>query len=172
MAPPAIVSFQSTPHFSSEANLEMFLIGLNEVEVSIHASLQQRGERFSPMPGRMPNCFNPRLTSAARRTGNLSPTVGVGDVSIHASLQQRGEPRHVAENLCCRRFNPRLTSAARRTRLSSSRCILKTSFNPRLTSAARRTLSLSRMRSGALCFNPRLTSAARRTLPVFPSPDF
>ena len=84
--------FQSTPHLSSEANLLL------------------------PPPLRVKAGFNPRLTSAARRT-----------------MRRRSWPRPALS------FNPRLTSAARRTGSKSSRCKSRWSFNPRLTSAARRT---------------------------------
>jgi len=61
--------------------------------------------------------FNPRLTSAARRT---TPLIRFGltiAVSIRASLQQRGELKEQEPiELLKWRFNPRLTSAARRTR--------------------------------------------------------
>ncbi len=38
-------------------------------------------------------CFNPRLTSAARRTSALRASYASVEVSIRASLQQRGEHR-------------------------------------------------------------------------------
>ncbi len=63
-----MMEFQSAPHFSSEANL--------------HA------ERLSISTWR----FNPRLTSAARRTPSSHPNARRLNVSIRASLQQRGEP--------------------------------------------------------------------------------
>src|SRR6266508_4280495 len=108
--------------------------------------------------------FNPRLTSAARRTRTL----------LMSSL----------DNIC---FNPRLTSAARRTEGVKSEPGSWIGFNPRLTSAARRTSErnlheyqqwevsihaspqrqgervVSRDRRHPGGFNPRLTSAARRT---------
>src|SRR6266540_4051405 len=60
--------------------------------------------------------FNPRLTSAARRT-DLFLDLDERIVSIRASLQQRGElSRRIFRRSDARRFNPRLTSAARRTR--------------------------------------------------------
>src|SRR6266511_3050720 len=61
--------------------------------------------------------FNPRLTSAARRTDWSVAKGRTCLVSIRASLQQRGEPSRFHD--FCRPadcgFNPRLTSAARRT---------------------------------------------------------
>jgi len=60
--------FQSAPHFSSEANP-----GMED---------QMRREQG----------FNPRLTSAARRTQELGSRIAEFEVSIRASLQQRGEP--------------------------------------------------------------------------------
>src|SRR6266545_4103608 len=60
--------------------------------VSIHASLQQRGEHDSAGRSiRTTHCFNPRLTSAARRTLLIAGLRIKQNVSIHASLQQRGE---------------------------------------------------------------------------------
>src|SRR5215471_17291614 len=109
--------FQSAPHFSSEANV------------------RSGGNLESGLPR-----FNPRLTSAARRTTPKEP-------------EKPPKPS----------FNPRLTSAARRTPASASYLPLTTRFNPRLTSAARRTRRRSLNRSLTLSFNPRLTSAARRT---------
>src|SRR6266540_1849180 len=42
--------------------------------VSIRASLQQRGEPWTKsFPSKKRKCFNPRLTSAARRTRSLFP---------------------------------------------------------------------------------------------------
>src|SRR6266542_4257828 len=155
--------FQSTPHFSSEANLTFKPV-----------AILKRG-------------FNPRLTSAARRTS--------GQASHQHALRFQSTPHFSSEANSVfdswrhksKRFNPRLTSAARRTAErdgsgSADRC-----FNPRLTSAARRTpgkwvnqkgfemfqstphfsseANLSRMRVELRrsSFNPRLTSAARRT---------
>src|SRR6266540_3482219 len=68
--------FQSAPHFSSEANA------------------------FRTFGLLLSHGFNPRLTSAARRT---LPTI--------------------AEQILYRRFNPRLTSAARRTCHAVSFCV-------------------------------------------------
>src|SRR6266540_2664564 len=61
--------FQSAPHFSSEANPLTIRFKSRGIRVSIRASLQQRGERRSPEWARqIRKSFNPRLTSAARRT--------------------------------------------------------------------------------------------------------
>ncbi len=86
------------------------------INVSIRASLQQRGELRSPRGRRRARCFNPRLTSAARRTDSYADYDLDVKVSIRASLQQRGErnPRN-RFSPGMRSFNPRLTSAARRT---------------------------------------------------------
>src|SRR6266511_1648740 len=68
----------------------------NRLDVSIRASLQQRGELVISFRFRIGvGGFNPRLTSAARRTF----------VRIHRFSPMAG-------------FNPRLTSAARRTPLA------------------------------------------------------
>ncbi len=62
-------------------------------------------------------CFNPRLTSAARRTRIRAYYEHKYRVSIRASLQQRGERHGIEEQRrLVSSFNPRLTSAARRTR--------------------------------------------------------
>jgi len=118
--------FQSAPHFGSEANhLVCVAEDVDSARVSIRASLRQRGE---PELSYSSTCldvrFNPRLTSAARRTAQLGGTgAGTTFVSIRASLRQRGEPirsgRHAYNT---RRFNPRLTSAARRTSRSAAMC--------------------------------------------------
>src|SRR6266508_3474238 len=60
--------FQSAPHFSSEANIAVQSVMPCSWWVSIRASLQQRGERVEPAESAERNSFNPRLTSAARRT--------------------------------------------------------------------------------------------------------
>src|SRR6266545_4375517 len=61
--------FQSTPHLSGEANeITPRACGCGIV-VAIHASPQRRGERASRYGSRRTiSRFNPRLTSAARRT--------------------------------------------------------------------------------------------------------
>src|SRR6266540_982320 len=61
--------FQSAPHFSSEANPGRKVFLPRKGNVSIRASLQQRGE-----------------------PGSCSLNSGGTTVSIRASLQQRGEP--------------------------------------------------------------------------------
>src|SRR6266545_3622440 len=110
------VTFQSAPHFSSEAN------------VIIRRSIGETG------------CFNPRLTSAARRTYSpwLSRSRSTFQSAPHFSSEANdsdGLPKYVGikfqsaphfsseANLHLREslaippcFNPRLTSAARRTR--------------------------------------------------------
>src|SRR6266508_1530497 len=61
--------FQSAPHFSSEANANFGTTLKDEAGVSIRASLQQRGEPVGLGGESCRRCrFNPRLTSAARRT--------------------------------------------------------------------------------------------------------
>jgi len=61
--------FQSAPHFSSEANQLDWVVKAVDADVSIRASLQQRGERERLSRSQWPDTsFNPRLTSAARRT--------------------------------------------------------------------------------------------------------
>ncbi len=84
-------AFQSAPHFSSEANALSPPKAPSGI-VSIRASLQQRGELMVQVAPCSDVCFNPRLTSAARRTSAW---------------------RRSSSSPCC--FNPRLTSAARRT---------------------------------------------------------
>ncbi len=87
-------TFQSAPHFSSEANDFTYGYGAGESYVSIRASLQQRGEPHDGTASAWrTRCFNPRLTSAARRTYYSIPRRNRPGVSIRASLQQRGELR-------------------------------------------------------------------------------
>src|SRR6266540_588048 len=88
--------FQSAPHFSSEANaprgmcqfpihvsiraslqqrgeLTLLILARNFLSDSIRASLQQRGEPLHSFPAHFQKgSFNPRLTSAARRTKRVS----------------------------------------------------------------------------------------------------
>jgi len=59
--------FQSAPHFGSEANDQIAGDGVDQLR------------------------FNPRLTSAARRTLDHAPSSNSVAVSIRASLRQRGE---------------------------------------------------------------------------------
>jgi len=157
--------FQSAPHFSSEAN-------------------------SSYLAQNRPCCsFNPRLTSAARRTDGDQATHLSDSVSIRASLQQRGErmtirPRlvlklrmfqsaphfsseanamYLAIRADLKSFNPRLTSAARRTqRKSDNRKRSSVSIRASLQQRGERAIAQAFSVSG-ISFNPRLTSAARRT---------
>src|SRR6266508_2879299 len=137
-----------------------------EVLVSIRASLQQRGEltrvhRFS-FGWRH---FNPRLTSAARRTPDEKAIVSAWPVfqsAPHFSSEantcsgEYDKPPHVFQSA------PHFSSEANQ-KIRQLTGLVSLSFNPRLTSAARRTRE-SRCAALTLnCFNPRLTSAARRT---------
>src|SRR6266536_2691982 len=85
--------------------------------------------------------FNPRLTSAARRTEEIGRIAPEGDVSIRASLQQRGEPVLAAVANFLGRFQsaPHFSSEAN-VGLIEIEGRFGEGFNPRLTSAARRTL--------------------------------
>src|SRR6266540_2896331 len=87
-----IIMFQSTPHLSGKANNFFKQHGAYSFLVSIHASPQRQGERHHFPARLLAEGFNPRLTSAARRTSALFG----GRVTASS-------------------FNPRLTSAARRT---------------------------------------------------------
>jgi len=135
-----VETFQSAPHFSSEANTREAAIEEGKSYVSIRASLQQRGEHCRGLGVLAAEKFQSRLTSAARRTSSTS--------LLAASLIG---------------FNPRLTSAARRTSHRRKRRSCASGFNPRLTSAARRTWRMRALPAYLRSFNPRLTSAARRT---------
>src|SRR6266511_1555782 len=110
--------FQSAPHFSSEANLLLSIFAYPFQKVSIRASLQQRGEHvISDRDTAESRGFNPRLTSAARRTDLVRESLLLCFVSIRASLQQRGELGGVAvAAYFIYSFNPRLTSAEKRMR--------------------------------------------------------
>src|SRR6266511_2139193 len=132
--------FQSAPHFSSEANsIDLWFTSSNVTfqsapHFSSEANATDRREVF------LSTCFNPRLTSAARRTHSMSFLFN-----------------------CQRSFNPRLTSAARRTPnpLHLSNCPEEFQSAPHFSSEANwRVRSKVRPIRG---FNPRLTSAARRT---------
>src|SRR6266511_2630774 len=179
--------FQSTPHLSGKAN---FLLGLNcvVIEVSIHASPQRQGElrrqlhgfviaMFQSTPhlsgkanaGR--GCgltfvlgFNPRLTSAARRTQSAEVEALPPEVSIHASPQRQGERRNIVRLLQVKlvsiHASPQRQGEPQNDGQNREQLLR---FNPRLTSAARRTLPPEAHKSDVESFNPRLTSAARRT---------
>jgi len=156
--------FQSAPHFGSEAN-------------ALHSRAIQ------PVGG-----FNPRLTSAARRTNWPRSELLPGYVSIRASLRQRGELHSAGGGRRSdNRFNPRLTSAARRTTdFTVTSCATIVSIRASLRQRGERArgppssggpaafqsaphfgseanlpnlIGLNQKES----FNPRLTSAARRT---------
>src|SRR6266511_703776 len=135
-----LLKFQSAPHFSSEANsIDLWFTSSNVTfqsapHFSSEANATDRREVF------LATCFNPRLTSAARRTHSMSFLFN-----------------------CQRSFNPRLTSAARRTPnpLHLSNCPEEFQSAPHFSSEANwRVRSKVRPIRG---FNPRLTSAARRT---------
>ena len=112
---PARAAFQSAPHFSSEAN-----------EIRIRDESRQAR-------------FNPRLTSAARRTRRHVEVDRRTCVSIRASLQQRGEPGYGRPDASRTGFQsaPHFSSEANAGTREPYRRVR--SFNPRLTSAARRT---------------------------------
>ncbi len=84
--------FQSAPHFSSEANFSQFEPD-PDFQVSIRASLQQRGEPPCLRVLRWRAAFQsaPHFSSEANDFYNDDYYTG-GGVSIRASLQQRGEP--------------------------------------------------------------------------------
>ena len=108
--------FQSAPHFSSEAN-DLEANPTHSPRVSIRASLQQRGERFIAQMRTLKKGFNPRLTSAARRTCSARAWVLKNKVfqsAPHFSSEANEFSSTVSAHVEC--FNPRLTSAARRTR--------------------------------------------------------
>src|SRR6266545_485720 len=158
--------FQSAPHFSSEANFAVRLFRAFLKDVSIRASLQQRGEH-----GGRPGQWRRRAVSiraSLQQRGERRHPLGAllfRQVSIRASLQQRGEQARARQTrIWFSSFNPRLTSAARRTDENSSSKPITTRFNPRLTSAARRTRPKRAEMILMASFNPRLTSAARRTM--------
>jgi len=154
--------FQSAPHFSSEANMHDDLKACRGIAVSIRASLQQRGEPRSISFVCCRSRFNPRLTSAARRTRSAERLISELPVSIRASLQQRGEPFRDSNVLVDALFQsaPHFSSEANTVPLSAAQIIAFQSA-PHFSSEAnpRR----GRDRPGVLRFNPRLTSAARRT---------
>ena len=110
-------------------------------EVSTHAPLRQRGERFTIVPSFSTERFQPtpRFVSGANPR-ILADMVGQG-VSTHAPLRQRGELEHLGG---CRRvvgFNPRPASSAGRTGGTGKQLIQCTCFNPRPASSAGRTCS-------------------------------
>src|SRR6266540_668881 len=107
--------------------------------VSIRASLQQRGEPIQQRAPIFSTSFNPRLTSAARRTNELIHNLScvAFQSAPHFSSEanpvvKRGRPRKVVFQSA-----PHFSSEANHRYVISSSPI--PSFNPRLTSAARRT---------------------------------
>jgi len=109
--------FQSAPHFGSEANPSITspLIGMSSFQSAPHFGSEANPGR-NCRDHKAGRCFNPRLTSAARRTPTLTAIYGGTKVSIRASLRQRGEPfMRTRPSSLSASFNPRLTSAARRT---------------------------------------------------------
>src|SRR6266508_3447625 len=111
------VKFQSAPHFSSEANahIQSAMNTLNAFQSAPHFSSEANDLHLRCDAHE--SCFNPRLTSAARRTRTLAQNLKTlrfqsaphfsseananfgttlkdeAGVSIRASLQQRGERR-------------------------------------------------------------------------------
>src|SRR6266540_2260770 len=117
--------FQSAPHFSSEANsIDLWFTSSNVTfqsapHFSSEANATDRREVF------LATCFNPRLTSAARRTHSMSFLFN-----------------------CQRSFNPRLTSAARRTNCRHrQRRILEFQSAPHFSSEANSRLRVGSIRS-------------------------
>ncbi len=143
----------------------MFELQVSGRPVSIHASPQRRGERkdFGRrfQAGRR---FNPRLTSAARRTQDRG-------VMGHPAIMFQSTPHLSGEaNITCSPFSPDIPAFQSTPHLSGEANVddapittVYSRFNPRLTSAARRTQFSQVKITGGRCFNPRLTSAARRT---------
>src|SRR6266508_4384635 len=89
--------FQSAPHFSSEANQLDWVVKAVDADVSIRASLQQRGERepFHFFSLRS----NVSIRASLQQRGEqviVSINAPYPAVSIRASLQQRGERRSAA----------------------------------------------------------------------------
>src|SRR6266540_3067900 len=140
--------FQSAPHFSSEANTREKIVLSRQL------------------------CFNPRLTSAARRTFHPLSILRKKEFQSapHFSSEANSLEREESEKLGLFQSAPHFSSEANTLPVAAAKpgaC-----FNPRLTSAARRTCPprpwLCRRRG----FNPRLTSAARRTqVGRVPNPD-
>ena len=98
----AVLGFQSAPHFSSEANSVMasLITARNKFQSAPHFSSEANAGAKALNPVR--RSFNPRLTSAARRTYSRGLREAASKVSIRASLQQRGEHRS-PENLIGRK---------------------------------------------------------------------
>src|SRR6266540_646779 len=158
-----VVSIHASPQRQGE-QIRQVLYKRN-ILVSIHASPQRQGELLYNIALHLfSECFNPRLTSAARRTPRDAALYNSPDVSIHASPQRQGE--HYAEMQIGRFQRVSIHASPQRQGELVKWCwmeLSRLSFNPRLTSAARRTIHLWSDQLSRGCFNPRLTSAARRT---------
>src|SRR6266508_506745 len=90
---PNMDMFQSTPHLSGKANarLDQGSAGNCGFQSTPHLSGKANGDWIRPSgPFK---CFNPRLTSEARRTATKRQEGLDNRVSIHASPQRKGEQR-------------------------------------------------------------------------------
>ena len=101
-----IGSFQPTPRFVSEANMECRATTPATGRVSTHAPLRQRGElrRHGQSATHEPFQPTPRFVSEANaRQLRLRDRQAV---STHAPLRQRGERRFLAQYLRADQFQP------------------------------------------------------------------
>src|SRR6266498_265835 len=107
--------------------------------------------------------FNPRLTSAARRTLFDLFRLMLHKVSIRASLQQRGERNYDVANVGMIVFQsaPHFSSEANLFGNATASAPLQFQSAPHFSSEANN--SIDKIRLDDCGFNPRLTSAARRT---------
>jgi len=110
------LTFQSAPHFSSEANPTMEPPALGGHVVSIRASLQQRGELTTAFPAETDLAFQsaPHFSSEANFDKPVSlPSLSTFQSAPHFSSEANIKKQAFPGSL--HSFNPRLTSAARRT---------------------------------------------------------
>jgi len=114
-----IVVFQSAPHFSSEANARTRQNCGTPARFNPRLTSAARRTLARWLRDWCKTCFNPRLTSAARRTCLKKFRQDPQSVSIRASLQQRGEQSQVSVKLWEDKFQsaPHFSSEANAVKL-------------------------------------------------------
>src|SRR6266540_1037489 len=185
-----VVSIHASPQRQGE-QIRQVLYKRN-ILVSIHASPQRQGELRNNIALHLfSECFNPRLTSAARRTPRDAALYNSPDVSIHASPQRQGEhyaemqigrfqrvsihasPQRQGEQMRIREFEWKeyvsIHASPQRQGEPDNRAavfVRNMGFNPRLTSAARRTRRLQLKMSNLFKFQstPHLSGKANLCL--------
>ena len=132
--------FQPTPRFVSEANLGS-AAAVTSWDVSTHAPLRQRGEPCRALAASVPQGFNPRPASSARRTCGGSGKAKYYPFQPTPRFVSEANDAMPADDPTDGGFNPRPASSARRTGDPVGVTVVLGCFNPRPASSARRTAS-------------------------------